>query len=142
MKLAWRNLSHDRLRFLVTVAGIAFATFLMVFQGSLLYGFVRAATSIIEASDADIWVTARGVACFDYAAPIPSRFRDLAMGVEGVSQVKRVVTVFTLWQRPSGDRQVVLVIGADAGIGEKFPLPLLREGDTATVPDAVLVDES
>lgn len=142
MKLAWRNLSHDRLRFLVTVAGIAFATFLMIFQGSLLYGFMRAAAKIIDSTDADIWITARGVTCFDFAAPLPSRFRELAMGIDGVSDVKRIVTIFTLWQRPSGDRQTILLIGADAGVGEKFPLPLLREGDTAIVPDSVLVDES
>ena len=143
MKLAWRNLSHDRLRFLVTVAGIAFATFLMIFQGSLLYGFVCAASKVIDASDADIWITARGVTCFDFAAPLPSRFRDLAMGVDSVKDVKRMVTGFTVWQRPSGDRQTILLISADAGVGEKFPVPLLRgEGDTTTVPDAVLVDES
>ncbi len=99
-------------------------------------------TKIIDASDADIWITARGVTCFDFAAPIPSRFREMAMGVDGVSDVKRMVTSFTLWQRPSGDRQTILLIGADTGIGRSFPLPLLREGDTATVPDAVLVDES
>jgi hypothetical protein len=31
MRLAWRNLSHDRLRFVVTVMGIAFVTFLLDF---------------------------------------------------------------------------------------------------------------
>jgi putative ABC transport system permease protein len=142
MKLAWRNLSHDRLRFLVTVLGIAFATFLMVFQGSLLYGFVQAAGRIINASGADIWIAARGVTCFDFGAPVPSRYRDLAMGVEGVREVKRIVTAFTLWQRPSGERQTILLIGADAGVGENFPAPLLRAGDHAMLPDAVLVDES
>ncbi len=42
MTLAWRNLSHDRARFVVTILGIAFALFLMTFQGSLLAGFLRA----------------------------------------------------------------------------------------------------
>lgn len=142
MKLAWRNLSHDRLRFLVTVAGIAFATFLMVFQGSLLYGFIQAAGKIINASDADIWITARGVPCFDFAAPIPSRFRELAMGVDGVSDVKRMAISFTYWHKPSGERQTILVVGADAGVGEHFPLPYLNDARDVMIPDAVLIDES
>jgi hypothetical protein len=42
MRLALSNLLHDRTRFAVTVIGITFAVFLMVFR-SLLAGFVRAA---------------------------------------------------------------------------------------------------
>ena len=74
MRLAWRNLSHDRLRFLVTVIGIAFAVFLMVFQGSLLTGFIRTASKGIDLTDGDIWISARGVDCFEFATPIPKRF--------------------------------------------------------------------
>jgi len=92
MKLAWRNLSHDRLPFAVTVAGIAFATFLMIFQGSLLAGFIKASSKVIEASDADIWITPRGTSCFEFVSSVPIRFRDQAMGVDGVDNVKRIVT--------------------------------------------------
>jgi len=54
MKLAWQNIVHDRARFSVTVLGVSFAVFLMVFQGSLLAGFLRAASRLIDASDSDI----------------------------------------------------------------------------------------
>ena len=66
MKLAWQNIIHDRLRFSVTVLGVCFAVFLMIFQGSLLVGFLRAASRLIDASDADIWITARGVQAFEF----------------------------------------------------------------------------
>ena len=49
MKLAWQNIIHDRVRFLVTVLGVSFAVFLMVFQGSLLIGFLQAASRLIDA---------------------------------------------------------------------------------------------
>lgn len=55
------------MRFLVTIVGIAFAVFLIVFQGSLLTGFVSAASSVIDATDADLWIAARGVSCVDIA---------------------------------------------------------------------------
>src|ERR1700676_3175362 len=60
MKLAWQNIVHDRGRFSVTVLGVSFAVFLMVFQVSLLIGFLRAASRLIDASDSDFWFTARG----------------------------------------------------------------------------------
>ena len=44
MRLAWRNLLNSRIRLAVTVVGVAFAVYLMVFQGSLLAGFVTEGT--------------------------------------------------------------------------------------------------
>ena len=142
MRLAWRNLSHDRLRFSVTIVGIVFAVFLMVFQGSLLAGFVRASSKVIDATDAQIWIAARGVNCFEFPAPIPSRFRELAQGVPGVAAVRRIVAGSTSWQTPSGLRQTVIVVGADAGIGDRFPLPYLNRRPDALHPEMVLVDQS
>jgi len=70
MKLAWQNIIHDRARFSVTVLGVSFAVFLMVFQGSLLVGFLRAASRLIDSSDSDIWITARGVQAFEFGPPL------------------------------------------------------------------------
>jgi putative ABC transport system permease protein len=141
MKLAWRNLSHDRLRFAVTIAGIAFATFLMIFQGSLLAGFVRASSKVIEASDADIWITPRGTSCFEFVSTVPIRFRDLAMGVDGVTDVKRIVTGFANWQKSSGARLTVLIISSD-DISPRFPQPRFDDSGSAAIPRAVVVDTS
>ena len=68
MNLAWQNILHDRARFLATLLGVSFAAFLMVFQGSLLVGFLQAASRLIDASDFDIWITARGVQAFEFGA--------------------------------------------------------------------------
>ena len=142
MKLAWRNLNHDRLRFSVTVIGIVFAMFLMVFQGSLLAGFIKAASRVIDAADAEIWIVARGVPCFEYPALLPDRFRDLAQGVSGVAAVSRVVAGATSWQAPSGGRQLIVIIGAEANAGRSFPLPRLHAQMETLLPEAVLIDRS
>ncbi len=140
MRLAWRNLTHDRLRFAVTVAGVAFAVFLMVFQGSLLAGFVRVSSSVIDATDADLWITARGVPCFDFPAPLPTRFRELSMNVTGVNSVERIAAGITSWQKPSGVRQTIIIVGADPGAGSTFPLPYLNGKTDSVSPETVLVD--
>jgi len=109
MTLAWRNLSHDRTRFVVTILGIGFALFLMTFQGSLLAGFLRAASSVIDATDADLWITARGVPCFDFATPLPDRFGAVALGVAGVR---------TGDPAEKSDRDVLEVMAEMDGTGE------------------------
>jgi putative ABC transport system permease protein len=142
MRLAWHNLIHDRMRFFVTIIGIAFAVFLMVFEGSLLTGFLRAASKGIDTTDSDIWITARGVDCFEFATTLPKRFREIAMGVQGVESVNRMVVGYAAWKKPSGRSQLVLLIGAEAGVGRRFPIPRFQQSNDAVIPEALLVDQS
>lgn len=142
MRLAWHNLIHDRMRFIVTVIGIAFAVFLMVFEGSLLSGFLRAAGKGIDTTDSHIWITARGVDCFEFATALPKRFREIALGVQGVESVHRMVVGYAAWKKPSGRSQLVLLIGAEAGVGPRFPIPRFRQTAEAVIPEALLVDRS
>jgi putative ABC transport system permease protein len=142
MWLAWRNLNHDRFRFAVTVVGIAFAVLLMIFQGSLLVGFLRASSKPIDMTDADLWIATRGIEAFEFASPLPERFYDLAAGVDGVGAVHRVTVGFTFYQKPSGMQQSVLLIGADPGIGERFPIPFADARRSSVAPEAILVDAS
>jgi putative ABC transport system permease protein len=142
MWLAWRNLNHDRFRFLVTVVGIAFAVFLMIFQGSLLVGFLRASSKSIDMTDGDLWIAARGVESFEFASPLPDRFYEIVSGVNGVDAVHRITLGFSFYQKPSGMLQSVLLIGADPGVGERFPLPYGDRQRVTLLPEAILVDRS
>jgi putative ABC transport system permease protein len=141
MKLAWRNLSHDRTRLLVTIIGIAFATFLMVFQGSLFTGFVRASSKVIEASDAEIWLVPRGVACVEFGATLPARFGELALGVRGVARVERLAAGYVTYQKPSGLRESVFLLGAEPG-NPRLPAPYLSGQRGALLSETLLVDAS
>src|SRR4051812_17162296 len=140
VKLAWANLLHDKARLVTTLVGITFSVFLMLYQGSLLLGFVRSASAVIDATTADLWVMGRDVTCFDFPSPLPERFGDIARGIPGVAAVRRAVTGVAQWHRPDGVRQTVLVIGADEGVGERFPQP--RLGGSSLLPDSVVVDRS
>jgi putative ABC transport system permease protein len=139
MRLALRNLGHARGRFAATVAAIGVSVFLMLFQGSLLAGFLRAAGQIVTAADADLWIMPRGVPCVDFPAPLPSRLRDLARGDSSVASAFRVVTGFVWWQRPDGARRTVALVGADEAVGRGLPLPRQTES-RAILPDGVVTD--
>lgn len=142
MKFAWQNIIHDRVRFLVTVLGVSFAVFLMVFQGGLLIGFWQAASRLIDASDFDIWITARGVPAFEFGATLESRVRDIAAGVPGVTETGRVCMAFAVYRKPNGKQQTVGLVGADPNVGRHFPVPGLPGPAEAPSPDAVFYDES
>jgi putative ABC transport system permease protein len=142
MKLAVNNILHDRLRFFVAVAGVAFATFLMLFQGSLLSGFLAAASRLVDSADADLWITGRGVACFDFSSRLASRYRYLAEGIAGVRSTSRICAAMAEYRKRDGSPQMVLLVGADPDAGPRFPLPAAGPLLSAPDPDSVLIDQS
>jgi putative ABC transport system permease protein len=142
LRLALRNILHDRVRLVVTSLGVAFAVFLMIFQSSLLIGFLRAAAKIINTTDSDLWITPRGVVCFDFSANLDSRLRDMAQGVPGVESVNPVSVAFVNYRMPEGQHRIVVLIGANPNIGPRFPLPYLPDSHSALEPEAILVDET
>jgi putative ABC transport system permease protein len=135
-------LLHDRTRLAVTSLGVAFAVFLMIFQSSLLIGFLKAAAKIINATDSDLWIAPRGVVCFDFAATLDGRFRQIAEGISGVESVDRVSVNFVGYRMPDGQQRIVVLVGADPNVGTAFPLPYLAKSAGAIDPQAILVDET
>jgi putative ABC transport system permease protein len=141
MRLAVYNMVHDRYRFLVAVAGITFAGFLMIFQGSLLNGFLVSASKLVDATDSDLWITARGVACFDFPARVARSFIEMARMAPGVSSTRRMCVGMAEFRKRGGLHQIVALIGADPDTGSKLPVPMIT-GSTALEIDGVLIDSS
>jgi putative ABC transport system permease protein len=135
-------LLHDRARLAVTSIGVAFAVFLMIFQGSLLIGFLKAAAKIINSTDSDLWIAPRGVVCFDFSATLDRRFQQIAQGVSGVQSVSPISVSFVGYQMPEGQHRIIVLIGADPKVGAQFPLPYLPRSGEALEPEAILVDET
>jgi len=141
MRLAWTNIAHDKTRFFVAVLGIAGAVFLMVFQGSILMGFLQAASKIIDTTGADLWITGRGVACFEFPVTMERRFVEIAHSVPGVAETSRICTSQVELRKQDGNQQLVVLVGADARVGDRFPMPRIS-GTGAVEPESLLVDES
>ncbi len=142
MRLAWFNIVHDRVRFTVTVLGIMCAVFLIVFQGSMLLGFMRAASKIIDTTDADIWITGRGVPCFEFPTPIERRLVELTRGIPGVAEAGRISTGQIQIRKANGVRQQVVLVGADTVVGPDFPVPHIEGNSGPLAPDALVIDRS
>lgn len=126
----------------MTSLGVAFAVFLMIFQGSLLIGFLRAAAKVIDTADSDLWIAPRGVVCFDFAASFDSRLREITQGISGVESVNRVSVGFVSYRMADGRHRLLVLIGADPNLGLRFPLPYVKGSQGALEPEAILIDET
>lgn len=138
MRLAFRNIVHDRLRFTLTAIGIAFSAFLVLFQASLLAGFERAASRVIDSIDADLWIMPKGVQAFDFSPSLPADYSGVVRGIPDVGSVKKIAAGITFWKRPNGTQKTVVLVGAQAGLSGGLPLA----DSPVQQPETVLVDES
>ena len=141
--LAFRNLFHDRLRFIATVIGIVFSIVLVTVQMGLYLGFGRMVTTMIDHASADLWVMPRGTKCFEDPSLLNARERYRALAIDGVAEAIPVVIGFADWRMPGGAMTPVFVIGSDLRAGGLQPWDLV-EGriEALSSPKAIAVDRS
>lgn len=142
-RIAWKNLAHDRVRLGVTLIGIVFSVVLMGMQLGLLLNFIRTTATMVDHAGADIWITGPGVRTVDIATPIEERRRFQALAVEGVARAETIILEFSMWKRPDGVRESVILVGLapDATMG--LPWAMTEErgvGDALATPDGVIID--
>ena len=109
VSLARKNLLHDRLRFAITVAGVAFAVTLVLVQVGLFMGLLAKATVTIEHASADIWVTSKNTPNVDFAHTFPETAVLRVRGVPGVARADNLIIQFMNIQLPSGAEEGCLV---------------------------------
>jgi len=141
--LAFRNLSHDRIRLAVTLVGILFSIVLVAVQLGLYLGARNLIISMIDRSDSDLWIMAYGTKNFEEAQSISARERFAALSTPGVVKATPLIASFTEWRKPTGGSTIVVLIGADHEDGGLSPWNIV-EGDVSGLGarDAVIVEKS
>jgi len=109
VSLARKNLLHDRLRFVITVAGVAFAVTLVLVQVGLFMGLLNKATVTIENCSADVWVTSKETPNVDFAHTFPETAVLRVRGVPGVERADNLIIQFMNIQLPNGAEEGSLV---------------------------------
>ena len=109
VSLARKNLFHDRLRFAITVSGVAFAVTLVLVQVGLFMGLLGKSTVTIENCNADIWVTSRETPNVDFAHTFPETGVLRVRGVPGVARADNLIVQFMNIQLPNGAEEGSLV---------------------------------
>jgi putative ABC transport system permease protein len=143
LKLASRNLFHDRLRFVATLVGIVFSIVLVTVEMGLYFGFGRMVTSMIDHASADLWVMPTGTKCFEDPSLLDDRKRFRIRSINGVVDATPLVTGFADWRAPGGSSTPVFIIGSDLRAKTLLPWNVV-EGriEELSLPDAVAVDRS
>jgi putative ABC transport system permease protein len=142
VKLAIRNLLHDRARFLVTLIGVLFAVVLLAVQLGLYLGARKMISGMVAHTTGDIWIAAYGANSFEQAPVLTGRERFLALSVPGVASVSPLVVSFSGWRKPDSGTVNVIVIGAEKGEGSLRPWNIVEGGAAPTLQDGVIVDRS
>jgi putative ABC transport system permease protein len=107
--LATKSLLHDRLRFLITVSGVAFAVTLVFVQVGLFLGLLDNASVTIEHVSADLWVTSRNTPNVDFAHTFPETSVQRVRSVPGVAEADNLIVWFMTVNLPSGAQEGTLV---------------------------------
>lgn len=107
--LARKNLLHDKLRFLITVSGVAFAVTLVFVQVGLFMGLLDNASITIEHLDADLWVTSRNTANVDFAQTYSDTLVQRVRSIPGVERADNLIVWFMTVALPTGAREGTLV---------------------------------
>jgi putative ABC transport system permease protein len=141
--LAFRNLFHDRLRFIATLIGIVFSIVLVMVQMGLYLGFGHMVTTMIDHASADLWIMPKGTKCFEDPSLLNMRDRYRALSTNGVAEAIPLVIGFADWRMASGEMTPVFVIGSDLRAGGLEPWNVV-EGrvEALSGPKAVAVDRS
>ena len=100
--LATKSLLHDKLRFVITVSGVAFAVTLVFVQVGLFLGLMDNASLTIDQIEADLWVTSRNTPNVDFAHTFPETYIKRVRSIEGVQRADNLIVWFMNVNLPTG----------------------------------------
>ena len=140
--IAIRNLLHDKVRLIVTLTGVVFAVVLIAVQSGLFVGFTSATSTVIDNTEADIWVCARGMRNFDVTSPLSQKAFYQTQSTPGVAEASRLVVQFANWKKPDGGTESVEVVGYDLSTGLGKPWNVVAGAlDALNLTDSMVIDD-
>ncbi len=100
--LARKILLYDKVRFLITVSGVAFAVTLVFVQVGLFEGLLSNASLTIERIEADLWVSARNTPNVNFSNTFPETFVQRVRSIPGVARADNLIVWFGRVALPNG----------------------------------------
>ncbi|ATB37153.1 ABC transporter permease [Cystobacter fuscus] len=141
--LARKNLLHDKLRFFITLSGVAFAVMLVLVQLGLFFGMLKNATITIDKLEADLWVTSRNTHNVDFAHTFPESRVQRVRAIPGVQRADNLIVTFMDFTLPNGAQDATLVYALEHFEEWRFPWSV-EEGRVSDLRrgNCVFVDNS
>ena len=111
--LASRMLLHDRTRFIITVAGVAFAVQLILSQVGLFLGLIHNSSVIVRHIPAELWVTSRNTPNVDFAQAFPETYVNRVRSIPGVARADNLIVTFLNATLPNGSTEGTVVYAVE-----------------------------
>ena len=141
--IARKNLFHDRTRFAITVIGVTFSVVLIFSQFGIYLGFMENASIIIDNTKADIWITSKNSANFDFPVPFSELKLNKVKATAGVAAAEKLILGWARCASATEALENVELIGFNPETGVGGPWRI-KEGSLADLKTGkgVIVDES
>lgn len=140
-RLAFRNLVQNKVRLLISVAGIGLALTLVLFFGAVFDGAQGRLTVYIDHAGADVWVSQQGVQTMHMSqSSLPASVVDQVKAVPGVEEAIPILYTAGMIQA-GGDEYIAYVFGVapDAPLGRPWRIV---DGASSPGPGEVIVDHA
>jgi putative ABC transport system permease protein len=142
-RLAWRQLTRERVRFAVALCGVAFAVVLMLMQLGFRGALLRSSSRFHERLAADLVLISPQSPYLIRMASFPKRRLDQALGVPGVREVAPLYATLAIWKNPrDGATRTVFLAGIDPD-RETLRMPeVIDQLDVLRRPERALFDRA
>lgn len=143
--LPWLQLTREKTRLLVAIAGIGFADLLMFMQFGFRDALFESAITFHSKLDGDIFLTSPQSTALIAMKSFPQRRLYQALAFEGVESVSPLYIGFGLWKNPDPQKRntrSIMVIGFDPS-HHVIDLPSVIENqDKIKISDVILFDDA
>ena len=141
--LAWLQLSHEKIRLLVAIAGISFADILMFMQLGFRDALFDSAVKFHTNVSGDVFLVGPQSTALIAMKSFPRRRLYQALAFNGVESVTPIYLGFEIWKNPEAkNTRQIMVIGFNPADKQLFKLPGVAENiDKMQLPDTFLFDE-
>jgi len=141
--VALKIILYDKVKSLITLAGVVFAVVLIFAQIGIYLGLMETASIIIDHAPGDIWITSKNSRNFDFSQPFPEYKINHVLATEGVRDAEKLIVTWGVIKQRAGGTEQVEIIGynPDTGIGGPWKM---KTGDIHDVKNGnyAIVDES
>jgi putative ABC transport system permease protein len=140
--LAWLQLSHEKIRLLVAIAGISFADVLMFMQLGFSDALFESAVVFHTNVKGDIFLISPQSTSLVAMKTFSARRLQQARSLNNVESINPIYLDFRIWKNPENkSTRAIMVIGFNPGDAKLFTLPGVAENiDKVLLPNSYLFD--
>jgi putative ABC transport system permease protein len=133
---------HDRGKAGAALAGVAFATTLLLVQSGVYLGFLETSAGLISRVGGDVWIMARGTPALEFGDPLSPSALRLAQSNPCVTRARALVMTLVQFRNAEGEARTLSLIGFDPRHSHGLPWTMTRGlPEDLLQPSRVTIDD-